>query len=272
MEKGEEKIRKYLLGDLQESEMEAIDRQIFSDEITAENLHLAEDALMEDYLDEALSPAETGLFHENFLISETRKNQLAQLAALKKYVRNKTENKKAENEKKNVNRNLKYFFGFRRAAIAFGLLIIALVGIGVWQLNFNSKNENSALAEEIAALNKQDLGDLKKYENFSKLSLLPGQLRSSDAKTTLEDDGISQTVLIRLALPPEETAQKFNLKIVRNGKENISLDDVSVYDNQIGKEIRLLVPSSFLKAGEYKIELSPENENVFPVNYSFTVR
>lgn len=62
-------LKQYLLGNLPPQEAEAIDLQIISDESSEEKLLWAESELMEDYLDETLSPTDVELFKENFLVS-----------------------------------------------------------------------------------------------------------------------------------------------------------------------------------------------------------
>lgn len=275
MENDAIKLRQYLLGSLQEKEAEELDLQIIGNKNLEEELYLAEDALMEDYVDETLSAAEVELFHKNFLISEAREDQLKELAALKNYAQNSIQKEVSGKPADNFFQKLKNAFtlNFRPVTFALGLLLIGILAIGIWQFGLSgSTGEIALLEKEAAALNGQDLSDLGKYENFSKLSLFPGLLRSSDGVPKLSADGLSGIILIRLALPPEEISNVFNAKITRNRTDTVSLNKMPVYSNQSGKEIRLLLPSSFFKNGEYKIELLPENRKDFPVNYSFTVQ
>lgn len=275
MENNAIKLRQYLLESLQEKEAEELDLQIIGNKSLEEDLYLAEDALMEDYLDETLSPAEVELFHKNFLISEVRKDQLKELAALKNYAQNTIQKEISGKTADNFFQKLKNAFTlkFQPVPVFAGLLIIGLLAIGVWQFGLSGSTDEIALLEkEAAALNGQDLSDLRKYENFSQLSLFSGLLRSSDSAPKLSADGLSGIILIRLALPPEENSSVFNAKIIRNRTDTVALNKIPVYSNQSGKEIRLLLPSPFFKNGEYKIELLPENRKDFPVNYSFTVQ
>ena len=269
------KLRQYLLGSLLEKEAEELDLQIIGNKSLEEELYLAEDALIEDYLDETLSAAEVELFHKNFLISEAREDQLRELAALKNYAQNTIQKEVSGKPADNFFQKLKNAFtlNFRPVTVALGLLLVGILAIGIWQFGLSGSTDEIALLEkEAAALNGQDLSDLGKYVNFSQLSLFPGLLRSSDSAPKLSADGLSGVILIRLALPPEENSSVFNAKIIRNRTDTVSLNKIPVYSNQSGKEIRLLLPSSFFKNGQYKIELLPENRKDFPVNYSFTVQ
>lgn len=269
------KLRQYLLGSLEENEAEKLDLQVIGDKNLEEELYPAEESLMEDYLDETLSPAEIELFHKNFLISEIRIDQLKELAALKIYAQNAVRQEVFDSREDNFFRRLKNALrlNFRPLAAVAGLLIVGILAIAVWQFGLSgSTGEMALLEKETAALNGQDLGDLGKYENLSKLSLFSGLLRSSDETAKLPAERLSDKTLFRLALPPEENSTIFNAKITRNQTDSLSLNKIPVYSNPSGKEIRLLLPSSFLKNGEYKIELLPEDRKDFPIDYLFTVQ
>lgn len=275
MDNDAKKLRQYLLGSLAESEAEMLDRRIIGDKNFKEELFQAEDSLIEDYLDETLSTTEINLFHKNFLISEARKDQLNELAALKNYAQYASRQETSETAENNFFRALNnaFAFNFRPVAAAFGLLIVGILAIAVWQLVFSGSTGDVALLEkQTAALNERNLSDLKNYENLSKLSLFSDLMRSSDEAAKLSADDLSENVLLRLALPVEESSNVFSAKIVRNQTDGITLNKIPAYSNQSGKEVRLILPAAFLKSGEYKIELLPENRKGFPVNYSFTVQ
>lgn len=269
------KLRQYLLGNLSESEAEKLDLQIIGDKNLEEELSLAEDSLMEDYLDETLLPAESELFHKNFLISEARRDQLKELAVLKTYAQNTIRQEASDNQEDKFFQKLKNAFSLnlRPVALAFGLLVVGILAIAVWQFGLSGSTSQLALLEnQAAAMNAEDLSNLRKYENLSKLSLFSDLLRSSDETAKLSGNALSDRVLLRLALPMEETSNVFSAKITRHQTESLSLNKIPAYNNRSGKEVRLILPSTFLKNGEYKIELLPENGKDFPINYSFAVQ
>lgn len=268
------KIRQYLLESLPETEADELSIKLIGDKSLEEKMYLAESSLIEDYLEKNLSPAETRLFHENFLVTEERKNQLAEIAALKNFARNIAGKQTSGHHSQSFLHNLSNLLtlNFRYAA-ALGLLIAVLLGVGIWQFGFlEARTEIAALEKETIALNKQDLSDLSGYENLSGLTLASGILRGADQSKKLSTGTLSEKVLLRLVLPPQETSGAFNVKITRNRTDRIALDKISVYGDQSGKEIRLLLPAIFLKNGEYKIELAPDNRDDFPLTYSFAVQ
>ncbi len=78
-----------------------------------------------------------------------------------------------------------------------------------------------------------------------------------------------------MTLPIEINSDKFyTAKLIKDGKPVLTLDQMHTYQNQTGREIRMLLPASELKKGEYQVELREENssnENA-KIFYTFTVQ
>src|SRR5215203_7459843 len=146
MENDAIKLRQYLLGNLEEKEADKLDLILISSKSLEEELCLAEDALMEDYLDEMLSSEEIELFHKNFLTSEARKDQLRELAALKNYAQNIVQKEVSAKSADNFFRKLKNTFtlNFRPLAAVFGLLIVGILAIAIWQLGLSGSTDEIA--------------------------------------------------------------------------------------------------------------------------------
>ena len=80
-------LRKYLLGVLNEAEQQAIEERLMSDGAFFDLLHIAEDELIDDYLEPGvLSTDERGRFENFFLSTPDRRRQLQFAMALKSYV------------------------------------------------------------------------------------------------------------------------------------------------------------------------------------------
>ena len=80
-------LKKYLLGSSDAASGEEIGVQIITDESFEEQLLIAENDLIEDFLDKNLSSEEEKLFYENFLISQERKNQLEEISFFRQYAK-----------------------------------------------------------------------------------------------------------------------------------------------------------------------------------------
>ncbi len=262
----EEKLRKYFLETLSPAEIEEIELRLISDAAFEDELILAREILMEDYLDEMLSPDEVEKFRTNFLSCEKRVNEVKILAALKIYARRNTSKETAPERSENSSGSffdkLAAFFSVNMRPIAAAAVILISVFIGYIFLI----PENNELAE----LNGRNLQNTEEYRNLTNLSLASGILRSSDQISAISADKLTDTVFLRLALTLE--GEFFDVNITGNEKKIASGLRVRAYSNQNGREIRLLLPSASLIPGNYKIEVFPADISNTPVTYSFAVR
>lgn len=272
----EEKIKKYLIGGLNEPDADEIDLQIFSGELSEETLLVAENDLVEDYLENNLSAAELVLFQKNFLTSKARKRQIYQISLLKNYAEHSVlirENESSENESGFFWRlaNLHSLMPFR---VAFGIVVVSIF-IGLfWYVAFKDSPDGSfsPLEQEYAALNKDDLSDLGKFQDVSKISLVSGSLRGAGESNNLSEGNLTDKVLVRLALPDGiDTTQSFRVEFM-NGDENIFTQTVNrYYQNSHGEEIRLFVPSKILQKGDYKISVKKQTTDNSVFKYGFSI-
>lgn len=272
MEITENKIRQYLLGNLPEEEAEKIDLRIISDKNLEESLYLAEERLMEDHLEKTLSISDLKLFHENFLTSRERKSELKHLAQLKTYAQKKGDQREESASSQRITNSdsffqkLKGFFGFNIPLVAsLSVLIVLGLLMGVF---FYNRSES-----EIAHLDQKELSDISEYKDLSNLNLISGAFRDAPSASILAKDKLTENVLFRLALPSGITTETFfDIQIRDEQKPIATLKHVRPYSNPNGREIRLVVPSSVLKKGNYKIEAVPENAQNDLVSYSFTIQ
>ncbi|HEX8288900.1 MAG TPA: hypothetical protein VF556_12940 [Pyrinomonadaceae bacterium] len=264
-------LKSYLLGNLGEKETEEIDLRILSGSLLEEELRLAEDNLMEDYLDGALSPSESEMFTNNFLVSDIRKSHLKVLSLLKSHAPKRSENESRPRTLLSPSpvsffQRLKDFFRLTPVPI-LAVFAFAILGLAVVLFVYNQADN------ELAELNKKNLSSLSEYENFYSVSLTPGTLRGAGEANNLSTEKMSDPVLFRLLLPIEiNTENRFTAKIVDDQTSIAALTEISSYKNQNGRELRLLLPASLLKKGSYRIEVSGENANYSPLIYTFTVK
>jgi hypothetical protein len=260
MRVGESKLRQYLLENLSEKETEEIDLQIFDDDELETALILAEEDLIEDYLDETLSSPERELFQNNFLVSRDRREHLALLTQLK----NKTSGVPPEVTEKPLSFTEKLANLFRSKfsqVIAFASLALIFAVFGWWFVGLGSQNG------EIAALNKKDLSDLNAYQKTSNLNLSSDVLRGNNSGKILQKDLLTENVIIRMSL--RENIDVIPALDIYRGENRVeTLKNVRVYKNPNGSDARLIIPASSLEKGNYRIEFTIENRKT---TYNFSV-
>lgn len=271
-----DKLKQYLLGNLDEKETEQIDLKIISDESFEEKLLIVEHSLIEDFIEQNLSAEEKNLFYRNFLISPEREKMVEQIAALKRVAKRKvSEEAKSESDDASEDgffQNLFRALTLQPAKAVFGVLIIgAFIGaIGFILLSSDSEIGSDPLEVKFAKLNKGDFSDLEKFKNYEKLELLPGVSRSAEKSKVLDKNNLTDQILVRLALPPKmKTDKVYQVQFLNNEVLRFTQKGIPPVKIPNGEELRFIVPSEVLDAGEYLIKV--KNDETPEIIYSFFV-
>ena len=82
----QERIRRYLLGQLSDGASEEFEQQVIMDEDLFEELLVAEDEIIDEYLSEKLDGGERTAFEQHFLATTERQEKLRFARALQRYV------------------------------------------------------------------------------------------------------------------------------------------------------------------------------------------
>lgn len=275
MDYSTEKIKNYLLGNLSEVELDEIALQIISGSISEENLLTAEHDLIEDYLEKSLLPAELELFHTNFLAMPERKRLVSLISVLKNYAQRQTSKEKlAKTEPIGFFRKVSAAFSLTSVRAVFALTLVG-VFIGIFYFVFlqNSTNENSsALEQEIAKINRDDLTDIEKYKDISNISLISGKFRGAGETNKLQRQNLSKKVLIRLAVPNGINSDNgISVIFIKDGNKVFTQNINRIYKNQYDGEIRFFVPSDALKKGVYEINVKSSTADLSELKYRFSV-
>src|SRR5690242_7737938 len=105
-------IRRYLLGELAEQEQGKLEERLFSDDDLFKLLQVAEDELMEDYLEGSLSSQERKFFETHFLAAPERRQKLRFATALDRYVSKTTISTAQDHEPVPFWKSIISFFSF----------------------------------------------------------------------------------------------------------------------------------------------------------------
>lgn len=272
-----ERLKQYLLGNLAADQMEAIDLQLISDEDFEENLIIAENNLIEDFLEGELTSAEIDYFHKNFLISNDRKTQVDNVRQIKQYAgtfdfeKNSDELESEPND--NFFRRLSQTFSMQLVRAFAVIFIVGLTGSLIWFGFFYKTVGLDPLETEFAKLNKEDFSDLAKYKGLSRLILLNGNTRGSDESNELLREKLTEDVLLNLALRTDSKEVEFyTVELIKNKKAIFTQPDIRTYKNEVGQELRFIIPSKILELGQYQIILTSNSDANNKLVYSFTVK
>src|SRR5438270_7969513 len=94
-----QEIREYLLGGLPEEVLRPVEERLLPEDGFIEELRLAEEELIDDYVGGQLSPDERQMFEQHFLSAPERQRQLRFARALSLYVSNSSEKSETESAK-----------------------------------------------------------------------------------------------------------------------------------------------------------------------------
>lgn len=271
------KLKQYLLGNISEEERAELDLQLLTNREFVTAIEVAEDELVDDYLDESLTPDEMVGFKRLFLNSPHRVEEIEFSRQLKQQAKHAASESTVDQLKKNEEINfldrLKNIFFLRSAytvpTLAVFLLILLGVSYLVWQIR---KSGNKNLADiEVAQINQKDLSDLNQYAALTRLTLLSGAARESSDLKTLSLKTASDPILIRLALAQGSTSETVRIKFDYNDQPFLSLENIKTYVTQTGREVRLLIPLARLGVGRYKIKITGNESNSTEADYIFVV-
>lgn len=81
-------IRRYLLGDISEEERDQVETRLMADDAFFQQVNLVEDDLIDEYLDQDLTPKDRKRFEVTFLCAPERQHKLRFAKALHTYVAN----------------------------------------------------------------------------------------------------------------------------------------------------------------------------------------
>ncbi len=181
MEKMSEKqnnVRKYLLGELNdETEMRRIEEKILFDGDFTEQLSIAEDELIDDYLDGALAGRERERFVRFFLSSPHIKEKLRLIQNLRKYAAKHagTQSVRQFYKEKTVFRlNWRKLLSPLLLKFALVVLLLGGFGFGVWRTAFYQSDVDRGLAQLRLAYRGQRPIESRTTANFDYVQLSSG--------------------------------------------------------------------------------------------------
>lgn len=247
-------LRNYLLESLNEEDFAEIDLRLIEDGDFASVVSLAESDLVEDFLDNLLSPDEEDAFRRHFLASQTRRRLLTEISDLRTFARAENRNASRSTQKQEDQASEKRGGFFRPFFLipAFGILVIG--AFAFWQL-FGPPGL-SPLEQEYASVNQRDLSDLSAFPPASTVNLVGGTLRdgSGPPKRALAD--LPEAILFRINVAPgEKTEQGFIVRIIKNGRPLFTVSGLNAYPNPPGSDLRVILPRSIFTAGQSQVSV-----------------
>ena len=267
-------LRQLLLGQVDDQERQRLESMFVTGALSRERVIAAEQHLLDDFLDDSLTPADRERFLAQYgeTPAEQRKLRIAKsiqdwaasgaavtavgAAAGSRWSRLRTRFR------------LKPVFMIPIAAMTLLAIVFAVVAL---KSRWEQRNRYLAMEQELARLNTPStLRDVP--STTPPLTLTPGAVRSAEAETELTPPANAPFVELHLIWTQREHYPSYQATIHKiDEEEKFPVRDLQL-DN--GNVIRLRVPARYLNRGLYQIEVSGVANNGvtgLPEEYTFVV-
>ncbi len=244
-------MRQFLLDRLDLHERERIEEQFLTDRSFQEQLLIAEETLIEDYLDNFLNDAEREQFDSVFLSSPEQREKLTIARAIRSAARSERKSQR--------------LFSVLRAAAA----VIAIIGI-VWLIQYyftgQERTKRLAIQAELTELNSGSSGLVGEM-----LVLAPVNTRGSAAPVLSKRT--APPVVDLFLIPTSVDYTNFKAAIRQDGTAgSFEVSNLKLADRAGGRGVLLRIPAGGFDPGTYKIELSAidtKGTSIFAGEYRF---
>jgi hypothetical protein len=255
-------IRKYLLGDLDERQLEQVEEQLLCDDDFAERLYAAQDDLIDDYAFNLLPDDERERFEKSFTLTDERRKKLLFAQALESYVK-LNDVQQPEDARPLFQRwkNLLLYLKGHRPWLALALASVVLLIVLTPQMVRWYKPSNQVSLEQNRASIERQIAELNQLPVDANIQALP-TLELTLQPTLLREGGeVKRAVLtpdiknlsLRLVLPQVRYGSYRALVRTVEGRELFAVENLKSQGS--AAEIPLKIPSEFFPNGDYQIEL-----------------
>jgi hypothetical protein len=263
----EDLIRQFLLGQLDDDKRRRVEEAFLCDAEARQRILIGEEDLIDDYLDNLLSPTENELFLKNYLTSPQQKQRLETAKSLRAFV--ETESALQE---KTWWRKIPLFDQPRTLIPVAVVVAIVLISGVLWLvrtslLEAEQRNRRAAVEREAEQANSPDAIAATNPAEVVTFVLSPYSTRERAPRVMLKP-GINMLDLWLLR-SADEGLRKYEAQVVLVGGEDpFTIRNLHVEPRPEGNAIRVRIPTRLLKRGTYQIELKAGSQNEEPKTIS----
>lgn len=273
-------MRQFLLGELTEKDREELEQLVLLEGGLRDKLLMAEDDLIEEYLEGSLAAEEREKFLRQFLSIPHQRNKLRIAKSLRRFALGQphsgvSSTGPAQGETKPVVVRAQH--RFYRSLLTYApiaAVIILAVGIGAfWYGQYRSRGaQRQAIERELAELNASGQSEFP-ADQISTVVVPPVSSRSVVADLSSSFKG---AVLEVWLLPGTQPAEKYDAVLQKVGSEDkFRVSGLALQDRAGGKAVRLRIPTRLLTPGIYRVQLSPvlaDGTAEHTAEYSFEIQ
>jgi hypothetical protein len=255
--------RRFLLGTVEDSERQRIESLFIIDSETQETILIAEDELVEDYLEGSLSEPDTAKFLEQYAHGPRQRRKLRIAASLREYAQSDALRHQSEGSALG---KLRTFFSRtwpreRRLYLPIAVaMATVLVVTTVWLVRWNTERVREAhlrlsIEQQLAELNAPS--SLRENPAQMVSLVLPSvSLRSGNSPASMSHTRY-RVFELQLLWPHQEEFQSYLAVLRRVGDtEPFTIANLQAEKKSGSKVVRLRLPAQSLTPGFYQVSLS----------------
>jgi len=259
-------LRQFLLGQVDDQERQRLESMFVTGALSRERVMAAEQHLMDDFLDDSLTPEDRKRFLAQYgeTPAEQRKLRIAQ--SIHDWAVSPV----------NTAAGSRWSRLFERiwpkpavvVPIAAVVLIAIVIGVVALRSRWDQRNLHLAMQEELVRLNSPSM---LRESSVPPLTLTPGAVRSAEAENEIIPPANAEFVELRLVWTQKERFPSYQATIRRfEEDESFTIPDLQLAS---GNVIRLRLPPRYLTRGLYQIEVNGVGASGGPAEeYTFVVK
>jgi hypothetical protein len=265
-------LRQFLLGKVDDEERVRIESLVITNALTKERVCAAEEDLLEDYFEDALSTFDRERFRAQYAYSDHLQRRLEVTRDIRNWAIGVQKGKGTSSGTQTSNWSLVFtsFLLKPTRVLPMVATVIAIVIAGLWlNQKIELRDRQLAIEKEIARLN----ASTSNQQGVFSLTLRPVTLRSAEAQTELVMRPDIQVVELRLLWNFSESYPTYQAVLKRTG-DTQSLIVPNLHAEMDRKAILLKLPPQILTNGTYQVELTsitPDGQSGPTEEFQFSV-
>lgn len=256
--------RRFLLGTVEDSERQQIESLFIIDSETQETILIAEDELVEDYLEGSLSEPDTAKFIEQYAHRPRQRRKLRIAGTIREYAQSDSPRHKSGSSALEKFRSIFSRRWPRERSLYIPIAVAVatvLVVTTVWLVRWNTQRMRDnhlrlSIEQQLADLNAPS--SLRENPAQMVSLVLPSvSLRSVNSPARITSPTPYRVLELQLLWPHKEEFQSYLAVLRRIGDtETFTIANLHAEKNSGSKVVRLRLPAQSLAPGLYHVNLS----------------
>jgi len=273
------KLRQFLLGDVDDLEREQIEKRFISDPQSKQRILIAEEDLIEDYLEDSLSPIQKQQFLAQYGYTPQHRRRLQ----ITRLIKDNAMSGASAVDIAAVKR-ISFFSQLwsqnKRILIpALAVLMIALIAGVIFvsqsrRRKSEEANQRTSIERELAELNSTTASPLSSSAAVS-MVLPPISVREVGTNHEITQKPGTTVIELHLLWTQKQGFSSYRATLNRVAEtEQFTISALHLQDDKSGRAVILKIPSHLLRRGLYQVNLSgaePSGPSSLSEEYTFTV-